>query len=241
MKEVLIIGATSDVAKATAHEYAIRGHDVCITCRKQEVADRLAKDIAIRYDVKARGYELDITDFSIDIEQLIAPLPETTFCFVGYLGDQEKAQNSKQEARQIMEVNYNGPALLLEQIAALYEKNGKGVIVGVSSVAGDRGRQSNYFYGSAKAAFSAYLSGLRNRMFHHGVHVCTVKPGFMATKMTEGMDLPKPITASPEKAARTIIKMASKKKNVGYVLWMWRYIMMIIKFIPEPIFKRLKM
>ena len=119
--------------------------------------------------------------------------------------------------------------------------SGEGTIVGISSVAGDRGRQSNYIYGSAKAAFTAYLSGLRNDMYHKGVHVLTVKPGFVATRMTEHLDLPGPITAQPDEVADKIIKGIEKKKNIIYVRWMWRYIMLIITLIPEFIFKRLKM
>jgi short-subunit dehydrogenase len=110
-------------------------------------------------------------------------------------------------------------------------------MVGISSVAGDRGRKSNYIYGSAKAALTAYLSGLRNRLYDAQVHVMTVKPGFVATKMTEGMDLPEKLTAQPQQVAEDIYNAQQKGKNVLYTKWVWRYIMMIIRAIPEWKFK----
>jgi short-subunit dehydrogenase len=108
-------------------------------------------------------------------------------------------------------------------------------------VAGERGRQSNYFYGSAKAGFTAYLSGLRNRLFTEKVHVLTVKPGFVYTKMTENLPLPKLLTAVPEDVAKVVYSGVMKKKNVVYVKWFWRWIMLIIKSIPEFMFKKMKL
>jgi short-subunit dehydrogenase len=112
-------------------------------------------------------------------------------------------------------------------------------MVGISSVAGDRGRKSNYIYGAAKAALTAYLSGLRNRLYELQVHVMTVKPGFVATKMTEGMDLPEKLTALPEEVARDIFSAQQKGKDVLYTKWMWRWVMLIIRNIPEFQFKKM--
>jgi short-subunit dehydrogenase len=108
-------------------------------------------------------------------------------------------------------------------------------------VAGDRGRQSNYIYGSAKAAFTTYLSGLRNRLAKSNVHVLTVKPGFVRTKMTANLPLPGPVTAKPEQVATDVFRAFQKGGNELYTLWMWRYLMFIIRNIPEPIFKRLSL
>jgi decaprenylphospho-beta-D-erythro-pentofuranosid-2-ulose 2-reductase len=108
-------------------------------------------------------------------------------------------------------------------------------------VAGERGRQSNYIYGSAKAGFTAYLSGLRNRLTRSGVHVVTIKPGFVDTKMTSGLKLPAPLTAQPAQVASKIVRAVDRKADVVYVLWMWRWIMLIIKCIPEGVFKKLKL
>jgi short-subunit dehydrogenase len=115
------------------------------------------------------------------------------------------------------------------------------VIVGIASVAGERGRQSNYLYGSAKAGFRAYLSGLRNRMHRESVHVVTVQPGFVYTKMTENLNLPKMLTATPDEVAETVYSAVYKRKNVVYVKWFWRWIMVVIKSIPESVFKKLKL
>ncbi len=141
---------------------------------------------------------------------------------IGYLGEQEKAQSDFKEAQQIMDTNYTGVVSLFNIIANDFEDRRSGFMVGISSVAGDRGRKSNYIYGSAKAALTAYLSGLRNRLYDAQVHVMTVKPGFVATKMTEGMDLPEKLTAQPEEVAEDIYKAQQKGKNVLYTKWMWR-------------------
>jgi short-subunit dehydrogenase len=117
----------------------------------------------------------------------------------------------------------------------------KGTIVGISSVAGERGRQSNFMYGSAKAGFTAYLSGLRNRMFRENVHVVTVLPGFVYTRMTENLKLPKPLTAEPSEIGEAVYSASINKKDIIYVRWFWRWIMMIIKMVPEFIFKKLKL
>ena len=141
----------------------------------------------------------------------------------------------------IIDSNYTGAVSILNIVANDFEARKFGTIVGISSVAGDRGRQSNYLYGSAKAGFTAYLSGLRNRLYKSGVHVLTVKPGFMKTRMIEGMRTPGPLTAEPAKVATVVYKATTKRKNEIYVLWMWRYIMLVIRLIPEIIFKKLNM
>jgi hypothetical protein len=160
-------------------------------------------------------------------------------CAVGYLGSQELAQDNFDEFRTITDSNYLGPASILSRIAGQMEQEGRGVIVGISSVAGDRGRASNYAYGAAKAGFTAFLSGLRNRLASKGVHVMTVKPGFVNTAMTEGMDLPSALTAEPVEVADRVDKAIKRKKNVVYVKPVWRLVMGIIIHIPEWLFKRM--
>lgn len=162
-------------------------------------------------------------------------------CVFGYLGDTEKGLKDWKEAQNIIESNYTGAVSILDVAATDMMERKTGTIIGISSVAGERGRQSNFLYGSAKAGFTAYLSGLRNKCFHAGVHVLTVKPGFIKTAMTEGMPLNPKLTAQPQQIARSIFKAQQKKKNVIYTLWMWKYIMCIIRNIPEGIFKKLKM
>ena len=145
------------------------------------------------------------------------------------------------ETLRTIHTNYTGAVSILNIVAADYAARQKGIIVGISSVAGNRGRQSNYIYGSAKAAFTAYLSGLRNKLFHNGVHVMTVLPGFVNTKMTAHLKLPRLLTAQPEEVAEAVYKGTLKKRNVIYVKWFWRWIMLIIALVPESVFKKKKL
>ena len=143
-------------------------------------------------------------------------------------------------ARLVLRSNFEGPAGILGLIANRFEARGSGTIVGISSVAGDRGRATNYVYGSAKAGFTAWLSGLRNRLAGTGVHVLTVKPGFVATAMTEGMDLPERLTAQPQAVGRAVLRAVRARRNVIYVKPVWRLAMLVIRSIPEAVFKKLR-
>ncbi len=243
MPYVLILGAGSDVAVACAQEFASHKFDLYLAGRDRASLEARASDLQIRYAITARVVPFDALDFDSHptIYGSLDPKPEVTICVFGLLGDQMKAQENWSHARKIVDSNYTGAVSILNVIAADYEKSKRGTIVGISSVAGERGRQSNYIYGSAKAGFTAYLSGLRNRLAKTGVHVLTVKPGFINTKMTEGLKLPKPITAQPEQLGKAIYNAVKKRKNVIYVLPSWRLIMLIIRNIPEGIFKKLKL
>ncbi len=243
MKRVLILGAKSDMARAIAHRFAKAGYDLDLAARNSRLLDPLVKDLTIRYHQDVKALEFDALDFKTHGEfyEKLAEKPEIVICVFGYLGNQESAQKDFQETQKIIQTNYTGAISILNIIANDFEQRQQGTIAGISSVAGDRGRQSNYIYGSAKAAFTAYLSGLRNRLAKSGVHVMTIKPGYVATQMTAEMELPKPLTASPEQIAEAIFQGIRKKKNVLYVLWMWRYIMFIIRNVPEFIFKKLNL
>ena len=241
---ILILGAHSDVGNQIAHIHASQGAKLFLTARKQEQLDRIKSDLEIRYKSEIQTFELDATDFESHSKILSAigiDHMDQVYCVFGYLGDQEKAEKDFGESRKIIEVNFTGAVSLLNPIAEAFAQKGKGTLIGISSVAGERGRMSNYMYGSAKAAFTTYLDGMRNRLAHKGVHVLTVKPGFMRTKMTEGLPLPAPLTADPAKAAKIIVKAAKKKKNTAYVLPIWSLIMLIIRNVPEFIFKKLKL
>ena len=240
---VLILGAGSDVARALVHTYASKGFDIQLAARSQEVMDPMVSDVQIRYAVNCTAHVFDAENTASHV-QFIAQLPvqpDVVICVFGYLGTQEKAMQDWNEASRIIQVNYTGAVSILNVFASIMKAKQQGTLIGISSVAGERGRQSNYIYGSAKAGFTAYLSGLRNDLFHHGVHVLTVKPGFIRTAMTESLPLPTPLTATPQQVADAIYRAHQKKKNVLYVLWMWKYIMCIIRNIPEGIFKKLKM
>jgi len=239
MNYVLIIGAKSDIAKATAREYAKNGYDLYLAARNSSELEAFANDITVRIQRTVKLVELDILDYKSHqaLYDNLEEKPLGVISAIGYLGEQEKAQSDFTEAQQIMDTNYTGVVSLFNIIANDFEDRRSGFMVGISSVAGDRGRKNNYIYGSAKAALTAYISGLRNRLYDAQVHVMTVKPGFVATKMTEGMDLPEKLTAQPEEVAEDIYKAQQKNKNVLYTKWMWRWVMMIIKMIPEWKFK----
>lgn len=243
MNYVLILGAGSDVGIALAHHYAAKGFGIVAAGRNRATLEPVCSDLRIRYQVDVQFKVFDARDFQSH-DTFVAGLPESTLltiCVFGFLGDQETAFHSWEESLRILESNYTGAVSILNRIALSYEGKGEGTIVGISSVAGDRGRQSNFIYGSAKAGFTAYLSGLRNRLAPKGIRVITVKPGFIATRMTAHLTLPKPLTATPAKVAIAIGKAVSGKRDVVYVLWMWRWIMLIIRSIPEGIFKKLKL
>lgn len=243
MPTALILGAGSDMAVAIARYFASEKYDIQLAARKVESLYPLQQDLAIRYQVKVESFAFDAIDFNSHAA-FYADLPvkpDITICVFGYLGNQEKAQSNWSEAARIIHTNYTGAVSILNVVAEDYAARGAGTIVGISSVAGERGRQSNYMYGSAKAGFTAYLSGLRNRLFHKGVHVLSVQPGFVYTRMTENLQLPPLLTAQPQDVAKDVYKAVKRKKNTLYTKWFWRYIMLIIKSIPESIFKKLKL
>lgn len=243
MTTILILGATSDMAASLARKFASEGNHIILAGRNEAALKPLQADLNIRYGVNVHTAAFNAADFGghRDFFRNLHLLPDCIACFFGYLGNQEIAESDWTEANSIISANYTGAVSLLNIAAELMVERGSGSIIGVSSVAGDRGRMSNYIYGSAKAGFTAYLSGLRNRLFHKDIHVMTVKPGFVATKMTEDLDLPKVLTASAEQAAADIYKGWLSKRNVIYTRWFWRYIMLIICCIPEFMFKKLKM
>ena len=240
---VLILGAASDMGMAIARKYAEKGHTLELAARNIERLEPLCSDIKIRHNVTCTLHELDITNINSlkNFWESIEVKPQITISVIGYMNDNEKVITSEEETLKTINTNFTGLALLLNIIANDYAKNEDGVIAGVSSVAGMRGRQSNYIYGSAKAGFTAYLSGLRNKMYHHKVHVMTVLPGFVYTKMTEHLNLPKLLTANPENVASSVYNGLKKKKNIIFIKWFWRWIMLIITSVPEFIFKKKKL
>ncbi len=243
MKSILILGANSDIAVAIAHVFAKNGFTLLLAARNVARLDPIIKDLAIRHQVQAKALEFDVLAMNTheSFYRGLPAKPDVVACVVGYLGDQSKARADGDELRRILDSNFTGPASILRVVADDFESRKAGCIIGISSVAGDRGRQSNYAYGSAKAGFTAYLSGLRNRLTRAGAHVITVNPGFVRTKMTEGMKLPPVVTGTPEAVARDIYRAFEKKRDVLYTLWMWRWIMLLIRNIPERIFKKLGM
>ena len=239
---VLILGARSDIAIAVAHRFAKAGYDIQLAARNAESLDADRSDIELRYQVAVTLHEfdaLDTTSHAGFVEQVLE-LPSIAICAVGYMGEQTESEQSEKAATEVLRGNFEGPASILAELANRFEERGSGTLVGISSVAGERGRATNYVYGSAKAGFTAFLSGLRNRLAMTGVHVVTVLPGFVATKMTDGMDLPARLTAQPGEVADAVFDAVQKRRNIIYVKPIWRFVMVIIRNIPERIFKRMK-
>jgi decaprenylphospho-beta-D-erythro-pentofuranosid-2-ulose 2-reductase len=243
MSHVLIIGAKSQIAKELAKIYATNGYNLYLAARECETLLYFSNDVRIRTQVEVQLNELDITNFDThsDFYNKLNPAPEIVIVVSGFMSDQKICENDWSNTLNTIEVNYTGVTSLLNIIANDMEKKKKGSIVAISSVAGDRGRKANYIYGSSKAALSAYLSGLRNRLYLSNVNVLTVKPGFIATNMTVSLKLPKLLTAKPQQVAFHIFNSQQKKKDILYTKSIWALIMYIIKFIPEPIFKRMNL
>jgi decaprenylphospho-beta-D-erythro-pentofuranosid-2-ulose 2-reductase len=243
-KSILVIGGTSDIGHAIALRYAKAGWSVSLTARDLDAARRNADDVATRTGVTAATHQLDV----LETQQLgafvtsLAALPDTVVCVVGELGDQVLAQTDLALATKIMRTNFEAPSLLLELFAQRMEQRGSGTIIGISSVAGDRGRASNYYYGAAKAGFSQFLSGLRNRLTLAGkVRVVTIKPGFVNTRMTAHMKLPSLLTAQPDQVAEAIFQAdTTGGPDVLYVARRFRLVMAIICGLPEAVFKRMR-
>ncbi len=237
---MLILGATSDIARAVAHRYASEGWNIILAGRNIEIIDRDAEDMRVRYkvDVKVARFEALDFDSHRSFWLQLGEKPDGVLFAIGYLGDQEECQSEWSQSRVVLDTNFTSAVSILNIIARDFENSGKGFIIGISSVAGDRGRMSNYIYGSAKAGFSAYLSGLRNRLSRKGVQVMTVKPGFVATRMTEGKGLPASVTASPQQVADDIFRAQRRGKPVLYTRWFWKPIMLIIIHLPERIFMK---
>ncbi len=241
MPVALIIGAYSDIALATAYALAKKGVNLQLAARDINRLQQTSSDLAIRYDITVDLIELDIldSDYFGDFINNLSPLPDIAICTVGMLGEQTADQKNLYEAVKIIRTNFEGPATILGELTNAFCERGSGTIVGISSVAGERGRAANYIYGSAKAGMTTYLSGLRNRCFKHNVHVTTILLGFVDTKMTAGLDLPKILTAKPKSVARVIVRSLERKSDVIYIKRIWAFIMWIVKHLPERIFKLL--
>jgi decaprenylphospho-beta-D-erythro-pentofuranosid-2-ulose 2-reductase len=243
-RSALILGARSDIARACAQRLAADGHAVLmLAARNPDDLAEDARDLTIRHQGQVTTHAFDALDpggFSAFLDGL-GRVPDVVICAVGLLGEQAESAADPEAALRVMRSNFEGPALILGLIANRMEARGRGTIVGISSVAGERGRASNYVYGAAKAGFTAWLSGLRNRLSGKGVQVITVLPGFVATRMTAGMDLNPRLTAQPDEVAAAIARAMARGRDVVWVRSVWRLIMAIIRALPESVFKRTRL
>jgi len=240
---LLILGANSDIALAAAARFAKESRaDLVLASRDLEKLEKKARDLELRFKVEAQAVFFDALDYASHpgFWASLDPRPDAVLLAFGYGGDQRKGRGDFDEARAIIETNYLAAVSILNLVAADFEARGRGVIMALSSVAGERGRATNYLYGSAKAGLTAFLSGLRNRLFKKGVRVITILPGFVRTKMTAGMDLPQGLTAEPEQVAADIHRAFLRRRDVVYTPAKWRLIMLLIRSLPEGLFKRMK-
>jgi decaprenylphospho-beta-D-erythro-pentofuranosid-2-ulose 2-reductase len=239
---VLILGARSDIGMAVAHRFAREGYDIQLAARNVTTLNDDSTDIHIRHSVNVTVHEFDALNFRSHEEflSILPELPIIAVSAIGYMGDQKKSEEDVEIMSLVMRSNYEGPASIIGILANHFEKRGSGTLIGISSVAGERGRASNYVYGSAKAGFTGFLSGLRNRLANKDVHVITVLPGFVNTKMTAKMTLLKPLTGNPSDLSEAIYRAFVKKKNRIYYLSIWQFILVIIRMIPERVFKYTK-
>ena len=246
MRKILIIGATSAIAEAAARIFATRGDALFLIARNAEHLRAVVADLNIRGAARADSATLDVTDFAAHdavIEKAERDLGGIDIALIahGTLSDQAQCEQSADVMRREFDVNALSTLALLTALANRMEARRSGTLAVISSVAGDRGRQSNYVYGAAKAAVSTFLGGLRQRLAKSGVTVLTIKPGFVDTPMTAGIANKGALWAQPDRVAAGIVQAIDRGRNIVYLPWFWRWIMLVIRHIPEPLFKRLKL
>lgn len=244
-RRVLIVGATSAIATETARAYAATGARFVLVARSPDRLAAVADDLRIRGARDVRAETLDVTDTGRHrdvVESSWAAFGGMDVVLVahGVLPDQERCERSAAHALAAIDINFTSTVSLLTFLANRLEKQGSGCLAVISSVAGDRGRPSNYVYGAAKGGISIFLQGLRGRLRRAGVAVVTVKPGFVDTPMTA--QLPKnPMFASARRVGRAVYRAIERRRNVVYVPWFWRPIMALVGILPEAMFKRLRL
>lgn len=245
MDRILIVGATSAIAQATSRLFAKEGKSLFLVGRNKEKLEGIKKDLLVRGASKVDLYVADLNQIEIHSKVFDSALDflggiDGVLIAHGSLDNQIAIENQVDKVEASVQTNYLSPISLLTVMTPYFEKQKSGVLAVISSVAGDRGRRSNYVYGSAKAGLTAFLSGLRSRLFRSGVTVLTIKPGFVDTPLTANVKK-NFLFATPEKVARGIKCAMEHKKMEVYLPWFWRWVMLIIKIIPERIFKRLSL
>ncbi len=243
MSRYLVLGATSAIARALAGEWAEReGADLLFAGRDETELQRLASDAGIRYGRPVRALAFDALDYGTHEAFWQSALADGdldgVILAVGTSGEQEDTERDTEECRRVLEVNLVACASILHTIAPYFARRGTGTLVVISSVAGDRGRRSNYVYGASKAGLTVFLEGLRARLRPRGVRVVTVKPGFVDTRMTFSRGK-LPLLAQPEDVAHAVYDAVHRGKDVIYVPWFWGPIMLVIRALPAGIMARL--
>lgn len=246
MNKILILGACSAIAQACARGWAATGAELFLVARDPKKLDVVAADLTVRGASNVHVYTLDFTDQSghqAMLSDCFEQLGQVDMVLLahGELPDQQACEQDPAATEQALAVNGLSTITLLTALARRMEPRGQGTLVVLGSVAGDRGRPSNYVYGAAKGALDVFCEGLRARLFKSGLHLMTVKPGFVETPMTAALDLPGLLTASPDTIARCIDRGIVKRRDIIYTPWFWRPIMLLIRLIPQWLFKRISL
>jgi decaprenylphospho-beta-D-erythro-pentofuranosid-2-ulose 2-reductase len=245
-KKILIVGATSAIAAACARLWAVQSAEFFLVARDLEKLQQTADDLRIRGAAATTMFQLDLN--RLDEHEAMftacqAALGGIDICLIAHGTLPDQAACEADPALALREFSSNGLSViaLLTPLANLMQAQGNGSIAVISSVAGDRGRPSNYLYGSAKASVTAFCEGLSARLHRSGVHVLTVKPGFVATPMTRGLSLPALLLATPERVATDILRAIERGAVTLYTPWFWWFIMFAIRLVPAHIFRRLRL
>ncbi len=238
---IAIFGATSAIARQVAVQFAKRGDALILAARNGDELERLANDLSIRYEVDVQTIEFDATKYK-EHERLVLALPHLKGALLafGYLGKQAEAEENWEESARILETNFVGACSLLGHLCKRFETQNSGWIGAITSVAGDRGRKSNYIYGAAKGALSLYLQGMRHRLGKSCVRVIDFKLGCVDTPMIRDAENVMFVT-SPEKVAKQLLKQTKKATREVYLPWFWKPIMKVICSIPERIFVKMEL
>jgi short-subunit dehydrogenase len=244
-RKVVVLGATSAIAQATTQLLARDGDRLFLVALEGERLEVVARDLENRYGRAVGRMAADLNDVSrhadvLDEASRVLDGFDTVLLAYGVMGDHDRCRTSYAEAERVLRINFLSPVSLLTLVAEQFEAQGAGMLAVVSSVAGDRGRQSNYVYGASKGGLDVFLAGLRNRLFRSGVRVVTIKPGMVNTPMTAHMEKGL-LFSEPETIARGIHRAMRRGRDVAYLPWFWRVIMGVIRLIPEPIFKRMRL
>jgi short-subunit dehydrogenase len=242
---ILILGATSAIAMAVARELLAADTQFFLVARDRAKLDALRGDLHTRGAASVNTQVMDLDDTAAHQQMLTSAVQamdgiDLALIAHGVLGDQSEAQTSFDAAASILHTNFLSSVSLITWLANYFEQQHQGTLAVISSVAGDRGRKSNYVYGASKGALNIFLDGVRNRIDRAGVHVLTIRPGFVATPMTA--HLPQgPLFATPARVARGIVKAIARRKEIVYVPSFWRPIMFVIRSVPEFVFKKLNL
>ena len=240
MEYILIIGAKSELAKNIADIYASKGYSLYLAGRDIQSLSKFSDTLISNYGISVKLINLDLNHFDthkIFLKELEV-LPLGIVSATGYYPNQSRAQVENNDMLKSITSNFTGPVSIINYLVEEMKRVKKGFVIGISSVSGERGRKKNYIYGSAKSGFTTFLSGLRNDLFDYNIHVMTVILGFIRDD-TETNIIKKMLSAKPREIAESIVSSQIKCKNILYFKWQWRYIMLIIKNIPEFIFKRI--